>query len=66
MACLILLCQQMSEKLKIWAEIKKQAPVIIKAGGNPVDLLLWSQGKTLGKYFFQPFINFHFYQRTGY
>lgn len=40
----------MSEKLKIWAEIKKQAPIIIKAGGNPVDLLLWSQGKTLGKF----------------
>ena len=38
----------MSDKLKIWAEIKKQAPVIIKAGGNPVDLLLWSQGKTFG------------------
>ena len=38
---------QMSDKLQIWAEIKKQAPSIIKAGGNPVDLLLWSQGKTL-------------------
>lgn len=37
----------MSDKLQIWAEIKKQAPSIIKAGGNPVDLLLWSQGKTL-------------------
>ena len=38
----------MSEKLRIWAEIKKQAPAILKAGGNPIDLLLWSQGKTLG------------------
>ena len=43
----------MSEKLQIWAEIKKQAPSIIKAGGNPVDLLLWSQGKTLSIINFQ-------------
>ena len=38
----------MSDKLKVWAEIKKRAPDIIKEGGNPIDLLLWSQGKTLG------------------
>ena len=39
---------QDQDKLKIWAEIKKRAPVIIKEGGNPVALLLWSYGKTFG------------------
>ena len=41
--------QPMSDKLRVWAEIKRRAPDIIKEGGNPIDLLLWSQGKTLGK-----------------
>ena len=36
----------LSEKLLIWNEIKKAAPAIMKAGGNAVELLLWSQGKT--------------------
>ena len=31
----------------IWMKIKKAAPAIMKAGGNAVELLLWSQGKTL-------------------
>ena len=37
----------LSEKLLIWNEIKKAAPAIMKAGGNAVDILIWSQGKTL-------------------
>ena len=35
------------EKLLIWNEIKKAAPAIMKAGGNAVEILIWSQGKTL-------------------
>ena len=31
----------------IWLEIKKAAPAIMKAGGNAVEILIWSQGKTL-------------------
>ena len=37
----------LTEKLMIWLEIKKAAPAIMKAGGNTVEILLWSQGKTL-------------------
>ena len=37
----------LSEKLLIWNEIKKAAPAIMKAGGNAVEILIWSQGKTL-------------------
>ena len=48
-AAVFFLVQQMSDKLKIWAEIKRRAPDIIKNGGNPIDLLLWSQEKTFGK-----------------
>ena len=35
------------EKTLIWNEIKKAAPDITKDGGNPIEILLWSQGKTL-------------------
>ena len=37
----------LTEKLMIWLEIKKAAPAIMKAGGNAVEILIWSQGKTL-------------------
>ena len=37
----------LSEKLLIWNEIKKAAPAIMRAGGNAVEILIWSQGKTL-------------------
>ena len=37
----------LTEKLMIWLEIKKAAPSIMKAGGNAVEILIWSQGKTL-------------------
>ena len=36
-----------SEKSEIWLEIKKAAPEINKAGGNAIELLIWSQGKYL-------------------
>ena len=35
------------EKILIWKEIKNAAPSILKANGNPVEILLWSQGRTL-------------------
>jgi hypothetical protein len=35
------------EHVLIWNEIKKAAPDINKSGGNPVEILLWSRGKTL-------------------
>ena len=35
------------EKLLIWNEIKKAAPAIMRAGGNAVEILIWSQDKTL-------------------
>ena len=35
------------EHVIIWNEIKKAAPDITKSGGNPVEILLWSRGKTL-------------------
>ena len=35
------------EKMVIWLEIKRAAPAIMKAGGNTVEILLWSQGKSL-------------------
>ena len=37
----------LSEKLLIWNEIKKAAPAIMRAGGNAVEILIWSQRKTL-------------------
>ena len=36
-----------SEKSEIWLEIKKAASEINKAGGNAIELLIWSQGKHL-------------------
>ena len=36
-----------SEKSEIWLEIKKAAPEINKAGGNAIELLIWSHGKHL-------------------
>ena len=35
------------EKLLIWTEIKNATPAIMKAGGNAVEILIWSQDKTL-------------------
>ena len=37
----------LSEKLLNCNEIKKAAPAIMRAGGNAVEILIWSQGKTL-------------------
>ena len=31
----------------VWAEIREAAGLINRAGGNPVELLLWSRGKSL-------------------
>ena len=36
-----------SEKMLIWHEIKRAAPAIMKAGGNAVEILIWSQGRSL-------------------
>ena len=36
-----------SEKTLVWKEIKKAAPAILKAAGNPVEILIKSQGKTV-------------------
>ena len=36
-----------SEELLIWIEIKNAASNILKTGGNPIEVLLWSKGKTL-------------------
>ena len=35
------------EKLLIWTEIKNATPAIMRAGGNAVEILIWSQDKTL-------------------
>ena len=31
----------------VWAEIREAAGLINRAGGNPVEILLWSRGKSL-------------------
>ena len=36
-----------SDKSLIWLEIRKAAPAINKAGGNAIELLIWSQGRHL-------------------
>ena len=36
-----------SEEVLIWIEIKNAASNILKTGGNPIEVLLWSKGKTL-------------------
>ena len=36
-----------SDKSQIWLEIRKAAPEINKAGGNVIELLIWSQGREL-------------------
>ena len=36
-----------SDKSQIWLEIRKAAPKINKAGGNAIELLIWSQGREL-------------------
>ena len=35
------------ENILVWLEVKYAAPLIIKAGGNPIEVLLWSRGKSL-------------------
>ena len=37
------------EKLLIWNEIKRAAPEIMKAGGNAIEILIWSQSKSLAE-----------------
>ena len=38
-----------AERLRVWDEIKAAAVEIIRAGGNPGEILVWSRGKTLGE-----------------
>ena len=35
------------ENILVWKEIKNAAPAILKADGNPVEILIKSRGKTL-------------------
>ena len=37
------------EATQVWAEIREAAGQISRAGENPVELLLWSRGKTLAE-----------------
>ena len=35
------------EATQVWTEIREAAGLVRRAGGNPVEILLWSRGKTL-------------------
>ena len=35
------------EVTQVWTEIREAAGLVSRAGGNPVEILLWSRGKTL-------------------
>merc|ERR1712062_213950 len=39
--------KMIEERILVWLEVKQSAPQIIKGGGNPIEVLLWSRGKSL-------------------
>ena len=39
--------EETRETTLVWTEIREAAGLVSRAGGNPVEILLWSRGKTL-------------------